>query len=295
MKLILGTANFGQNYGLKQIRVKNREIRKILNICKKKNIKQIDTAYNYGITENLLGSNKTQKFKICTKIPKLPSSIRSNKIAVWIKNIFFKSLKNLKIKKIDTVIFHNTSQFKNKKGRIAYNVLQNLKKKGFVKKIGYSIYSPKELDMFFNDFKPDIIEVPYNILDRRIKISGWLKKLHKKKVKVWARSIFLQGLLLFEKKSRPKFFNKWKNLWKIWDKLILDKKTALEICMIFILKERYIDKFIVGVNHSNELLEILNIIKKNCNKIYIKKLNKILKKINIKDKKILEPFRWQKI
>jgi hypothetical protein len=38
MKLIFGKANFGLNYCLQQIRVKNIETQKILNICKKKEL-----------------------------------------------------------------------------------------------------------------------------------------------------------------------------------------------------------------------------------------------------------------
>ncbi len=295
MKLILGTANFGQNYGLKQFRIKEKEIKKILNICKKEKIRQIDTAYNYGESENILGSNGVKNFKICTKIPEIPSNIHTSKIAGWVRNIFFNSLKKLKIKKIDTVLFHRTTKFKNKKGQIAYRTLQELKKKKYIKKIGYSIYSFKELDFFLKNYQPDVVEVPYNLFDRRIKNSGWLKRLHEKKVEVWARSIFLQGLLLYERKSRPKFFNKWKKIWKIWDDLVLNKKTALNLCVTFIQREKYIDKFIVGVNNSTELIEILNSVKKKFKNVDNKELSKIVKKVNIQDQRILEPFRWNKI
>lgn len=294
MKLILGTANFGQNYGLKQFRAKEKEIKSILNICKNEKIKHIDTAYNYGETEKILGLNDAKKFKVCSKIPELPSNIHIDKIDRWVKNIFFKSLKKLKIKKIDTVLFHRTTQFKNKRGQIAYRTLQELKKKNHVNKIGYSIYSFKELDIFFKNYPPDIVEVPYNLFDRRIKNSGWLKKLHQKKVEVWARSIFLQGLLLYESNSRPKFFNKWKKIWKIWDELVLNKKTALKLCVTFVLREKYINKFIVGVNNSAELIEIVNVVK-NLKNVDNKELSKIIKKVNIQDQRILEPFRWNKI
>ena len=40
----------------------------------------------------------------------------------------------------------------------------------------------------------DVIQCPYNILDRRIISSGWYDKL-KKGIEIHVRSIFLQGLL----------------------------------------------------------------------------------------------------
>ena len=40
MKIVIGTANFNQNYGLINSKIKNlREVKKILNYCRKKNIK----------------------------------------------------------------------------------------------------------------------------------------------------------------------------------------------------------------------------------------------------------------
>ena len=55
MKLALGTANFGQEYGLTKKKVTKKEITKILNVCKNNNIRLIDTAINYGDAETTLG------------------------------------------------------------------------------------------------------------------------------------------------------------------------------------------------------------------------------------------------
>ena len=65
--------------------------------------------------------------------------------------------------------------------------------------------------------------------------------------------------------------------------------------MTFIQREKYIDKFIVGVNNSTELIEILNSVKKKFKNVDNKELSKIVKKVNIQDQRILEPFRWNKI
>ena len=91
---------------------------------------------------------------------------------------------------------YSTDQLKLERSRIAYNVLQDLKKKNIIKKIGYSIYTTIELKKFYKKYKPDVIQAPYNVFDRRIKNTGWLKKLRKEKVEVLGRSIFLKGLLI---------------------------------------------------------------------------------------------------
>ena len=64
MKLALGTANFGQEYGLTKKKVTKKEITKILNVCKNNNIRLIDTAINYGDAETTLGKFDLALFAI---------------------------------------------------------------------------------------------------------------------------------------------------------------------------------------------------------------------------------------
>ena len=71
-KLILGTAQFGMNYGInnKIGEIQKNEIIKILNFCKKNNINHFDTASGYGESENKLGNylkKNNNNFKIITK------------------------------------------------------------------------------------------------------------------------------------------------------------------------------------------------------------------------------------
>ena len=52
MKIVIGTANFNQNYGLINSKIKNlREVKKILNYCRKKNIKYLDTSFSYKLSK----------------------------------------------------------------------------------------------------------------------------------------------------------------------------------------------------------------------------------------------------
>ena len=204
MKIALGTANFGQKYGLIKKKSPKKEIIKILNLCKNNNIKLIDTAINYGDTETELGKYDLSFFKICTKLPKIPYSKKKD-VENWVTKNINQSLKNLNLKKIDYVLMHSTDQLKLERSRIAYNVLHDLKKKNIIKKIGYSIYSTIELKKFYKKYKPDVIQAPYNVFDRRIKNTGWLKKLKKEKVEVFGRSIFLKGLLIRSFQFQKKF------------------------------------------------------------------------------------------
>ena len=47
--------------------------------------------------------------------------------------------------------------------------------------------------------KPEVIQIPLNILDTRLYRSGVTRKLHSKNIEIHARSVFLQGLFYLEK------------------------------------------------------------------------------------------------
>lgn len=287
MKLALGTANFGQEYGLTKKKVTKKEITKILNVCKNNNIRLIDTAINYGDAETTLGKFDLNFFKICTKLPKIPFSKKKD-IESWVTRNIYQSLKNLNLKKIDYVLMHSTDQFSLARCRVAYKTLLDLKKKGVIKKIGYSIYSTIELNKFYKRYKPDVIQAPYNVLDRRIENTGWLSKLKKEKVEVLGRSIFLQGLLINSFQFQKKNFPEWGKIWSKWNSINNNNKNSLRLCLNYAMHEKNISKFIIGVNNVKELKQIIKFSKIKIKKIEKNKINMI----QIKSQKILEPFRW---
>ena len=68
MKLVIGTAQLGFNYGLLKKKINLKEIKKIKNFLFKFNINIIDTAINYGDSEKIIGNSSLSKIKIITKI-----------------------------------------------------------------------------------------------------------------------------------------------------------------------------------------------------------------------------------
>ena len=78
--------------------------------------------------------------------------------------------------------------------------------------IGVSIYNEKELIKVLDTFKPDIVQIPINILDKKFYTNDIIKNLKKNNIKIQARSIFFQGI--FFKNSRyikKNFSNIYKN------------------------------------------------------------------------------------
>ena len=110
------------------------------------------------------------------------------------------------------------------------------------------------------NFFPDIIQVPYNLLDR--KFESDIERLSKKGVEIHVRSIFLQGLLLNKKLRKKIVFNNEFQIWNYFDKWLLENKfSPLEACISHVNSNKFIDKIIIGVENPNQLSEIINAFK----------------------------------
>jgi hypothetical protein len=284
-KIILGSANFDQIYGIKKRFIKQNEVKKLFNLALKNKIKTIDSSPLYNKSEKIIGMLNNNKFKIISKIPRLPKNIKKKNIKGWLKCIVMASLKNLKIKKFECLLLHNANSLLDKNGNEIYKSIKNMKTNGLTNKIGISIYDFDRLDKILNKFKFNLIQAPLNILDKRLIETGWLKKLKKRKIEVHARSIFLQGILLLRHKQLPRKLKKLNKSWKIWENWLKKNRfNSLQVCLSFILNQRQLDGIIVGLDSKNQLNQILKI-KKIKNKILIPDLN-------IRNRKLIDPRKW---
>ena len=259
-RIALGTVQFGIHYGISNInkgRVDQTEVEVILDYAKLSEIKTLDTAISYGESEDSLGKAGVDNWDVVTKLPKLPSSCTD--IFSWVESQVTESLSRLKISKVYGLLLHCPMQLTESVGVDLWCALQKVKHIGLVDKIGFSISSPGELDTLWPLFKPDLVQVPYNVIDRRFEESGWLRCMYKNSVEVHVRSIFLQGLLILPKEDRPLKFDPWKNLWTRWDKWLNSENiTAQQACLRFALSNQYIDKVVIGVDNIEQLKQILS-------------------------------------
>lgn len=151
MKICIGTAQLGMKYGIGSnfTKMKINEFSKILNFSIKNKVKYIDTASSYGESEKLIGKYLKQKkyrnyFKVISKIDKIrliPKKLIYNHIENQINN----SLKNLNLSQLHAILLHDINDLNSNKINEIFNSLMKLKKKGLVKKIGFSAYSTKHL------------------------------------------------------------------------------------------------------------------------------------------------------
>tara|TARA_B100001287_G_C22592894_1_gene486531 strand:+ start:211 stop:1080 length:870 start_codon:yes stop_codon:yes gene_type:complete len=286
MKLAIGTAQFGLDYGIsnRDGQINFAEAKSIIDALRINNIDTIDTAMNYGESELILGKIGIDGFKIVTKLPEIDHSI-PDKLS-WAKNMILKSLDSLNTHSISCILFHKSSDIFISNLKI-YEYLLSLKESGIIDKIGVSIYDPSELDLILDkNIKIDIVQTPFSIFDRRLKSTGWLKKLSSMNVEVHARSIFLQGLILQKRADRNKYFNKWDKVFSLYEEWLNDtNQSKLSAAVNYVYSEKDISKVIVGVQSSTQLYEILGSLTTNNYKAPPKTLE-------VDDLSLINPTHW---
>lgn len=250
-KLGLGTVQWGLNYGVANETgaVSSETVKSILNESKKNGIKVLDTAADYGHSERILGKNDLKEFTIVTKIPKLSVSRITSKEIKYLQSAFLESLKKLSSKRIYGLLVHHIDDILVSGGEEIISVMKEFQAKGQVEKIGISVYNSEQVDEVMKIFKPDLIQLPLNVLDQRMILSGHLKMLKENDIEIHVRSVFLQGLLLMPVEKIPEYFEPIKPLLRQWHKTTKDQGlTPTQAALSFVKSIPYIDKVIIGVD-----------------------------------------------
>lgn len=278
-KIILGTANFIDSYGIFNNKICRKKIGPILNYAQKKKIIFLDIAKDYK-SSKLEKLNIYKNFKIYKKINIDDNFFSKGNLEKKISTYLFG---NKNTKKCYAVTIRKPKKYDSLRLKKIINFLQILKKNYKIEKIGISIYDVKNLKKILNQFKIDYIQLPYNILDfNTLKLTKKIVK--RRKIEIHLRSIFLQGLLLKNKDQIPKKLNKLKKYWNKIERILeisgINKITA---CVSHALIAKP-DKIIIGIDSKNQLDEIL--------KIKVKKFK--IAKLNIIEKKLIDPIFWLK-
>ncbi|MDA1256115.1 MAG: aldo/keto reductase [Proteobacteria bacterium] len=259
-KLALGTAQFGMDYGINSIRgkVEPKQVQNILHYAKSVDINLLDTAPTYGNSEKVLGTMNAADFTVVTKTRHFNTPEITDDEILLLNQDFNHSLKDLKLDSVHALLVHNANDLLKAGSFKIIDNLKNLKKAKKIKKIGVSVYDHQQLTFILNNFDVDMVQLPFNIFDRRLINSGMLSLLGSKGIEVHARSIFLQGLTLMSDKSRPSKFNPWSNLWKIWHDWLNDYGISpLEASVRYAMSVTEISKVLVGIDTVNQLTEIV--------------------------------------
>ncbi len=286
LKLTLGTAQFGFDYGInnKKGKIPKKEVFKILDYAATQQIDTLDTASVYGDSECIIGEyfkKNDDKFKVVSKC----SAKDSDSAEVCLQ----KSLNHLSIKKIYGYLIHNFDSYV--KNPDFYSDLLNLKYNGKIEKTGFSLYYPQEVEYLLNEHVPfDLLQVPYSIFDQRFARFFPLLKQHH--VEIHVRSIFLQGLMFkYPGELNGKFDKIRVKLQELKSIAHGNNIMISTLCINFAALNKYIDNVIVGVDDLQNLKENIDALhhQQRVKCIYDKLL-----RLREDDEQIILPFNWEK-
>ena len=256
MKLALGTAQFGFDYGITNTvgRVPECEVDRILEFAAESGIRFIDTAIAYGNSEDILGrySQLSYRFKYISKIC-INSEMNADSILESATGI----CNRLRVNKLYGLLVHNIAEFILEKNHRCWKLFTLLKEKGIVDKIGVSVYSPKEAEYVMRNFDIDIIQIPLSLFDQRFIQSGLLAEFNRNNIMVFARSIFFQGILFAKQSSLPNYFSSISEKFTLINLICKQYSlTRLELIYLYLNSIIGIDNIIIGVTKLSQLRDI---------------------------------------
>lgn len=248
----------------------------------------IDTSPRYGNSEKIIGNalrHSKNKPLISTKI----DGIRHNdKMSIFdMEKSIQASIKKLGVEFIDICYLHQ-NEIEILSDKYVHDGINYLKDKKLLKYIGASVYSKEELHYVISSEIFDWVQIPINILDssfyQSILSSG-------SKIKVAARSIYLQGILfqrnaiLSDIKSNKDL---QKNLKIIEEYCKVSGLNLIELTMSYLTSLDKLDAIIVGTTSIDNLKKNIDGMRHNLSHKMITDITDLSKK----EKPWTNPRNW---
>lgn len=185
MELILGTAGMSAPYGVLRPHAQMDsadEWVSSLGELQRLGFSAIDTAPVYGDSEELLGRAGVT-IPIHTKLRPGLDPLQSLE----------QSLARIGRDRVSVLYFHDT--FVADESQVERMALLASARGALYQELGASIYDEVEFERALAVPEIDVIQVPFNVLDRRFG-AAWLAAARHEGKRVFARSVFLQGTLI---------------------------------------------------------------------------------------------------
>lgn len=266
----LGTVQFGLPYGIsnKTGQPDKNTVLEVLDLARSHDISLLDTASAYGTAELLLGQLGTTGFRIVSKYTPPESNIS-------IDEQLHTSLEMMQCESLYGYLSHRPQNLLRHPEQ--WDALKNLQNEGFVKKIGFSLNEPAELDALLEaGFQPDLIQLPLNYFDRRF--LPYFDDLKSNNTEIHARSVYLQGLFFLKN-----FSDRFNPVEDVIRHLQVEVSRLPAALLNFVLSDSRIDQVVIGVQNKDQLLDVINDLDQSEN---LPELN-----LSISDE-ILMPSKW---
>ncbi|UCH36041.1 MAG: aldo/keto reductase [Armatimonadota bacterium] len=202
--LMLGTVQLGMPYGIanRSGQPSYETARAIIACAYEGGVNCFDTAAAYGASEEVLGRalaelGIAERVVVATKIQHLTGAASRRQASRMIEESVASSLRALRLDALPICLFHLEQDF-----RYA-DCLAKLRDNGAVRLIGASVMTPEATAEILRSGPAEAIQLPVNLLDQRFVRQGVLAEARRRGTAVFARSVYLQGLLLMPEEDIP--------------------------------------------------------------------------------------------
>lgn len=298
-KFVLGTAQLGMKYGINNTTGQPSldESFAILDTAFSAGIDTFDTARSYGDVEDIIGEwirsrDMSGKVKVISKMR--PKALESYSDGTAVADIVCaeirESLAHLGIDRLDGYLLHTADHV------YRDDILEGLrraKREGLVEHIGISIYDePEALEAVHRGL--EYVQVPYNAFGQRLDRTDFFELAEKAGITTFARSPFLQGLLLMEPDQIPPNLAHARPLVeKFADIAKRYRFVPLEAALLFAYRSRA-SYVVFGAETNAQLKEILTI-GERLPFMATECVAEIRKAFSEVDRAIVNPSLWSKI
>lgn len=255
LRIILGGANLGTHYGIKDkenSKFQSHELPQLKKKLVEFGIKEIDSSSDYVNSLKHIGEN----FSDCNIISAYTKySLNSYSTIENFEINFLQTKIDLKEVSIAGITLRDFAQAKlNVREKILAR-LKDLKDKGEIEKFGITIYGIDEIENCMDEIGNfDYIQVPENIVDRRLIKNKIINDLHDKGIEFHVRSIFLQGLLLMNNLEVPKKMIKDCSFLFELEKISLElERSVYQLAIDYCVTIPWSSALVVGVRSIEEL------------------------------------------
>ncbi|PIJ63009.1 aldo/keto reductase [Mesotoga sp. H07.pep.5.3] len=261
-RITLGTAQLGLNYGIANDKGKPSKTQalKILSKAFDLGINSFDTAYAYGDSEELIGefikSKKLyQNAFITSKLPSISKQdIIDEQVSEFVISRAEESSRRLGIP-IANYLVHDFSDYRKYKKQIQRASIV-LKERRIIEMFGVSLYEPEEAEEIMKDKQIDAVQIPLGIFNQSFLKNGLLERLKRRDVKIFARSIFNQGLIFL---NRKQILEKIPAALEWVEKLNnISRETEISVVRLatgFVASIDEIDSLVLGVESEEQLID----------------------------------------
>jgi len=203
--ITLGTVQLGTAYGIANTAGQPTEAQAfaILDKACELGITTFDTARNYGTAEQLIGkwlaSRRPQGVHIVTKVPPIPPGSDVDRRR-FVREQIAASRRSLGTEQLALVLTHEETDLLDPANADEFT---SALADGSIAGFGASTYHVSIAEKLIATVPLAALQVPASIADRRFEEAGVFRTASDRGIAVFARSVFLQGLLLMSPERLP--------------------------------------------------------------------------------------------